>query len=58
LPLHTMTEEPFAFRITREFLDDDHENCSEYISDRIALLVGSLLAVSVVLLGLIIRGSS
>jgi hypothetical protein len=56
--LHQYSKEHFAFWTTKEFLAVDESMEEEYVSDRIAILIGSFLVIVIVLAGLITRANS
>ena len=57
MPRDNNSQEPFPFWLTNEFLATDSSAEKDYISDRFAVLLGSVMCAVVVVLGFIIRGN-
>jgi hypothetical protein len=57
LHLEDLSQDSFAFWLTREFLAGDDSTEAENMSDRFIILVGAFLFAVVVLAGLITRGN-
>jgi hypothetical protein len=57
MPLDDLSQESFAFWLTREFLAADDSRETENLSDRFIVLIGSFLFAVIALVGLITRGN-